>query len=170
MADPHRSKARTYQRLAFSVTALAGGLSLIAWKVLLPRRRAPAPEPVAAGASEHQQEESRPAFEPTDWALWPVAVVYVGVVALLVISCFVLIAAYPNAVPDVRRTLRIAPPGPRLQTDPRGDLRQFRAEEEKRLNTYYWINKPKGIVHIPIEQTIKKLATTGIPGFPKGQP
>ena len=169
MANLHRSKNRTYQRVAWSVSALGGVLSLVVWQWLMPRLRQPTTEPAALSSADHEQRESRPAFEPTDWVLWPVAAVYAGVVALLVISCFVLIAAYPTAVPDVARTLDIAPPGPRLETDPRGDLRQFRAEEEKRLNTYYWIDKQKGIVHIPIEQAIKKLAATGVPGFPKGQ-
>jgi len=169
MADPHPAKSRTHQRIAWAVTAAAGAFSLVLWRMFLPSARHPATEPVAARATELQQDEPRPAFEPTDWALWPVAAVYVGVVALLVISCFVLTTAYPSALPDVRRTLRIAPPGPRLQTDPRGDLRQFRAEEEKRLNTYYWIDQQKGIVHIPIEQAIKKLAATGVSGFPEGQ-
>lgn len=169
MADPHRSKSRTSQRLAWWAAAAGGALSFVIWKVLLIHGRGSTMEPAAAGAAEHQQDESRPAFERSDWPLWPVAAVYVGAVALLVISCFVLIAAYPTALHDVPRTLRIAPPGPRLQTDSRGDLRRFRAEEEKRLNTYYWINEQKGVVHIPIEQAIKKLVAAGIPGFPKGQ-
>lgn len=159
-----------YQRLAWSVAAVGGVLSLAAWKGLLPRGRQPATVSAPPVSADHQKAESRPAFEPTDWALWPIAVIYAGVVALLVLCTFVLMIAYPTALPDVGRRLRIAPPGPRLQTDPPGDLRRFRAEENKRLDTYYWIDKQKGIVHVPIEQTIKKLATTGIPGFPKGQP
>jgi hypothetical protein len=81
----------------------------------------------------------------------------------------VLIAAYPTSLPDVDRNLSIAPPGPRLETDAQAQLQRFRAEEEKRLNGYYWVDKQKGIVHIPIEQAMKKLAATGVPGFPKGQ-
>lgn len=167
MADPLRSKARTFQRVALSFAAFGAVLSLVGWKLLAPRGRQPATEPVAAGATEDHSEEPRPAFEPTDWALWPIAAIYLGVVALLVISCVVLMAAYPNALPDARRALSIAPPGPRLQTDTSADLRRFRAQEEKRLNSYYWIDKQKGVVHIPIEQAIKKLAATGAPGFPK---
>jgi hypothetical protein len=79
----------------------------------------------------------------------------------------VLILGYPNTLPDVGRTLRINPPGPRLQTDPDADLQHFRAEQEKRLNSYYWIDKQKGTVHIPIENAMKKLVTNGIPDFPK---
>jgi len=116
-----------------------------------------------------QPENPGTAFEPSDWSLRPVALIYLGIPVLLVTSCLVLIAAYPNALPDVGRTLRIAPPGPRLQTDSEGDLQKFRADEEQRLNTYYWIDKQKGIVHIPIDQAMKRLAATGAPGFPKGQ-
>jgi hypothetical protein len=46
----------------------------------------------------------------------------------------------------------------------------FRLNEENRLNNYYWIDKQKGIVHIPIEQMMKKLTAQGIDGFPKRQP
>jgi hypothetical protein len=98
-----------------------------------------------------------------------VALVYAGILMLLAISCWALIAAYPSALRDVDRTLRIVPPGPRLQTDPQDDMKRFRAEEEKWLNTYHWIDKQKGIVHIPIEEAMKKLAMTGATGFPERQ-
>jgi hypothetical protein len=150
-----------------------------AYSTLMPRRSEPAAQPRSAAAMEQEQREKSAAgdqaenpttaFEPTDWSLRPVALIYVGIPVLLVISCFVLIVAYPRALPDVDRNLRIAPPGPRLQTDAEGDLQKLRADEERRLNSYYWIDKEKGIVHIPIEQAMKKLATTGAPGFPKGQ-
>ena len=107
------------------------------------------------------------AYEASDWDLGPVALVYAGVLALLVISCTVLIAAYPRSLPDANRDLHIAPPAPRLQTNPAADLAKFRTEEAKRLNGYYWADRQKGIVHIPIEEGMKKLAATGIPGFPK---
>lgn len=163
-------KGRTYRCLAWSAAAVGGVLSLIIWRALAPRGAAPATEPAVLVRQDDQQGESHPAFEPSDWTLWPVAAIYIGVIALLVISCLVLMVAYPTAMPDVPRTLRIAPPAPQLETDPHADLLRFRAAEQKRLDTYYWVDKQKGIVHIPIQQEIKKLAATGIPGFPKGQP
>jgi hypothetical protein len=57
-----------------------------------------------------------------------------------------------------------------LQTDAEGDLARFRTEENQRLNSYYWIDKQKGTVHVPTEQAMRKLVQTGIPGFPKAQP
>jgi hypothetical protein len=135
----------------------------------MPHSAEDATRPAAAGADGYQGENPGVAFEPTDWELRPIAVIYVGTLVLLIICAFVLIAAYPNSLRDVGRTVSIAPPGPRLETDPQGDLQRFRAEEDKRLDTYYWINKSQGIVHIPIGQAMQKLAKTGIPGFPKGQ-
>ena len=89
---------------------------------------------------------------------------------MLVISPFVMIAAFPIAPADVSRALTVEPPQPRLQTDPSADLVQFRAEEKKRLHSYYWVDKKKGIIHIPIEQAMKQVAKDGIDGFPRGKP
>jgi hypothetical protein len=179
MAETLPGKSRLAARAWWCVLALGGFVVALICTVAVPRRSRAATQPSSPPtqseqrqkpATSHERENSATAFEPTDWSLRPVALIYLAIPVLLVVSCFVLLAAYPNALPDVDRTLRIAPPGPRLQTDAEGDLRRFRADEERRLNTYYWIDKQKGMVHIPIEQAMKKLATTGAPGFPKGAP
>lgn len=128
-----------------------------------------ATEPGPADTHLHQTEPPKIAFEPTDWDLAPVAAVYIATLVLLVISCLVLIVAYPSALPDVSRALHINPPGPRLQVNSEADLQRFRTEEEQQLNGYYWIDKQKGIVHIPIDTAMQNLARTGIDGFPKAQ-
>ena len=175
MAEKGRSRNLTAGRAWWGLAALGGLAAVLVYSVVKPRRSPPASEPQphssAVGTVESvQRENPTTAFEPTDWSLRPVALIYASIPVLLVISSFVLIAAYPNALPDVDRSLHISPPGPRLQTDAAGDLQKFRADEERRLNTYYWIDKQKGVVHIPIEQAMKKLAASGAPGFPKGQP
>lgn len=109
-------------------------------------------------------------FEPSDWPVRTVALALLGVLIFLVAAPLLLIAAFPGAVSDVGRKLSIEPPAPRLQIDPAADLARFRAEEDKKLNTYYWIDKQKGIVHIPIAQAMKELAAKGIAGFPKAPP
>lgn len=126
----------------------------------------------AALAAAHGSDQTNPgiAFEPNDWPLKPVAAIYVGILVLIVICAFVLVAAYPTSLPDVSRKLTIAPPGPRLQTDAESNMRRFRAEEEKRLNGYSWVDQGNGIVRIPIEQAMKQLVQTGIPDFPKAPP
>ncbi|HEY7091292.1 MAG TPA: hypothetical protein VH518_24565 [Tepidisphaeraceae bacterium] len=170
MAEPTLSeqrRGRKWRLLRVGSWLLIGVLLvLLAWLAPTPRS---ASQSALADAGRHEQRTPKTAFEPSDWPLLPIGITYLGVLALLVVSCFVLIAAYPKALPDVGRTLRINPPGPRLQTNPESDLAQFRAEEAKRLHTYYWIDEQKGIVHIPIEQAMKELARTGAPGFPEAQ-
>jgi hypothetical protein len=95
--------------------------------------------------------------------------IYAAILALLVISAFAIVIAYPHSLSDVSRTLHINPPGPRLQTNDEADLRRLRDEEDKQLNGYHWIDKQRGIVRIPIGEAMKKLARTGIDGFPKAQ-
>jgi hypothetical protein len=109
------------------------------------------------------------AYEPSDWPIGTIGLVLLGVLAFLIIAPLVLMAAFPRAVSDVSRALTVKPPPPRLQLDPAEDLAGFRAEEEKRLNTYYWVDKEKGIVHIPIAEAMKEVAEKGIEGFPRGQ-
>jgi hypothetical protein len=169
MADPTRSDRQNSAPGRRRFLGLSGFIAFLVWRFLLPRGPAAEQQPVAAAGSAGQLENPDTAFEPSDWSLGPVALIYVAIPILLVTSCLVLIAAFPSALPDVDRTLRIAPPGPRLETNPEAELQRFRAEEEKWLNTYGWIDKRKGIVRIPIDEAMKKLARTGAPGFPERQ-
>src|SRR5262245_30833775 len=50
------------------------------------------------------------------------------------------------------------PPEPRLQLDPARDLQQMRAVENEILNSYGWVDKPTGVVRIPIDRAMKLLA------------
>ena len=166
--DTHvRRSVQRRRRLA----AAAGLFALLAWRVLRGERIFSLPRRAAVHAAP-QPEGVNPltAYERSDWNLGPIAILYAGILALLVICCFVLIAAYPTSLPDADRSARIEPPGPRLQTNPAADLERFRANEQKRLDTYYWTDRQKETVHIPIAEAMKKVVQTGIPGFPKGEP
>lgn len=117
---------------------------------------------------ERIEPNPKTAYEPADWPIGKVGLIALGTFLFLVVAPLVLIWAFPDAVSDVSRALTIAPPGPRLQTSPPADLAKFRTKEEKRLDGYYWIDRQKGVVHIPIGQAMRKLAHDGIPGFPAG--
>lgn len=43
---------------------------------------------------------------------------------------------------------------PMLQADPVKDMIAMRAEQEARLTSYGWIDREKGVVHIPIEKAM----------------
>jgi hypothetical protein len=57
-------------------------------------------------------------------------------------------------------------PGPQLQIIPAADLQQFRVAEEKKLNTYGWIDRTAGVVRIPIAQAIDLVLKQGLPVRP----
>jgi hypothetical protein len=110
------------------------------------------------------------AFEPSDWRVGTVALVLLGIFAVVVIAPLLLLWAYPGAVSDVARNIRVAPPPPRLEVNPSQDLANFAADERRRSDTYYWIDKQNGVVHIPIARAMQMLAEQGIDGFPKATP
>jgi len=94
-------------------------------------------------------------------------VTVVAVSAVLLLGLFKLFARQqrrhdPPPPPLAREAGRL-PPGPRLQAAPLQDLEQVRAEEEKELTSYGWVDRKAGIVHIPIDEAIKIVAARGLP-------
>ncbi len=57
-------------------------------------------------------------------------------------------------------------PEPRLQARPSADMAAFKARETAELNSYGWVDRQHGVVHVPIEQAMRNLAEHGIPGWP----
>jgi hypothetical protein len=62
------------------------------------------------------------------------------------------------------------PPAPRLQTLPAADLAAVRAEEERALTTYGWVDEHAGTVHIPIAEAMRLLAQRGEAPLPRVAP
>jgi hypothetical protein len=55
------------------------------------------------------------------------------------------------------------PPLPRLETDPAQDLARYREEQRKGLDGYGWVDRPAGVVHIPIDEAMRIVAERGLP-------
>jgi hypothetical protein len=66
---------------------------------------------------------------------------------------------YPLAADQQTRL----PPEPRLQTNPREDLRLLREQEDAILKSYGWVDRPAGVVRIPIEEAMKLTVKRGLP-------
>jgi len=47
------------------------------------------------------------------------------------------------------------PPEPRLEIEPAAHLARLHAEEDAVLTTYGWVDKPSGVVRIPIDRAMK---------------
>ena len=106
-------------------------------------------------------------FEHSDMSVAVIAALAAVVLLYVVLTPFVLTRLYRPALSDVSRTLAIKPPGPELQLNPAADLATFRAQKEQQLNSYGWVDRDKGIAHIPIAQAMQDVAARGIADFPK---
>ena len=60
------------------------------------------------------------------------------------------------------------PPVPRLEVQGQRDLNDFRAAEQKQLETYGWVNKDQGIARIPIARAMEITAQKGLPSKTPG--
>jgi hypothetical protein len=125
-------------------------------------------EPTRPGAPEVDFERSDvDAGALLRFGFWLVGAT-VAVVLLLWRLYFVFVAeeAARQPPPPVMRAdpLAMAPPAPHLQEGPARDLALFRAEEERTLASYGWVDEQKGIARIPIEEAMRILAERGLPG------
>lgn len=104
------------------------------------------------------------ARDVTSRLLWPVGAIMFGMVLFaLAVSWWAFPAARrPPHLPDQAQTFA----APRLQRSARDDMAALKAREDAELNSYGWIDRKRGIVHVPIEQAMRKLAADGIPGWP----
>jgi hypothetical protein len=112
-------------------------------------------------------------FERTDWSVRISGGIIVGtLVGVWILSGFVYLyfvflahqraVSSPSPLP-IEVHGNPMPPEPRLQASPREDLKAMRTREDWTLNHYSWIDRPKGVVEIPIERAIQMVAQRGIP-------
>ena len=69
---------------------------------------------------------------------------------------------------------RLVPPhseiaGPRLQANAPEDLAEFRQAEEARLHGYGWVDRPAGVIHLPIERAMELTVERGLPSRESGK-
>ncbi len=112
-------------------------------------------------------------YEPKDASGKWLGAIFVLIVITAIILPFLLWGFYGHfeasyghgaAIPEAKNLERFnAPPEPNMKPDPIKNYREFRRAEDEKLNDYGWIDKEKGVVHIPIEQAMKQLAAKGLP-------
>ena len=54
------------------------------------------------------------------------------------------------------------PPEPRLQVSPPAELRDFRLWENQQVYTYGWVNRPGGVVRLPIDRAMDVVLERGL--------
>ena len=110
-------------------------------------------------------------FELRDIAL---SVIIKWVLALFAFMAFSAVLAYATyaifvpkqttlATDSPLRPQRIDPPKPILQAYPKAEMRDFRADEDAKVNGSGWLDKNKTVARIPVEDAIKQMAISGLP-------
>ena len=107
--------------------------------------------------------------ETSDIDVWAVAKFAIGLVIVCVVSIGLLfgLLKYFQSREETSVANTVEPtklfPEPQLQKTPIPDLKAIRAEEDKLLNGYAWVDPKKGVVRIPVAQAIEVLAKRGLP-------
>ncbi len=119
----------------------------------------------------HNAPASQPGYETRDAnvrGVFNFLIVLTVVMVVTFIACWGLfryLSAQPEAPASVSpfAETRQLPLGPQLQVNPREDLLQYRANQEKALESYAWENRGAGTVRVPIEQAMELLLRKGVP-------
>jgi len=61
-------------------------------------------------------------------------------------------------------------PGPRLQSDPAGELRAYQAAQRARLEGYAWADREHGLVRIPVARAMEMIAARGAAAYEPLEP
>ena len=107
--------------------------------------------------------------ETTDVNVWAVGKFAIGLVVVCVVSIGMLfgLLKFFQSREETSVANTVEPtklfPQPQLQKTPILDLKAIRAEEDKLLNGYAWVDAPKGVVRIPVDRAIEVLAKRGLP-------
>jgi hypothetical protein len=110
-------------------------------------------------------------YETKDWNARYIAYFVIGLLISAVIihaGVWILYRWFEGHQPraEYRPTLvempNTPPPEPHLQLSPPTEYQEQRKREEKILNGYGWVDRDKGLVHIPIDEAMKTLAERGV--------
>lgn len=89
-----------------------------------------------------------------------VVAVLAVVVAATVASMFAW-HRFDTVQPTAPRSVKVVAGAPALQTDPASDRAAYDAEKARLLNSSGWIDRPHGVVRIPIERAMQLLTERG---------
>ncbi|HXA51532.1 MAG TPA: hypothetical protein VNV86_14545 [Candidatus Acidoferrum sp.] len=121
----------------------------------------------------HHPEPHRVGHETTDVNIWAVGRFGVGLVVMTLLSIGLLIGVFRffQQREEGRSTAEPNPiavfPHPQVLTDEPKNLARFRAEQEKDVTGYGWVDQSKGVVRIPVDQAIDMLLKKGVPVRPQ---
>ncbi len=127
------------------------------------------PDQMADRAPSVTRALSAARHEPRDVSLRFFMLLLSGIGCVLVLLMALAYEIFPGEVRDARFAGPFpAFPAPQLQPDPAADWQTFYARELAWLNSAGWQDRKAGVVHIPIDQAMRAVASEGIRGWPTG--
>ena len=90
----------------------------------------------------------------------------VGTIVVCVMLAWFLRFLIATENPGQRNPLapeRSVPPAPRVEVHPWEQIHQLRSREDEVLKGYGWLDKSKGLVHIPIDRAMELTLQQGLP-------
>lgn len=97
---------------------------------------------------------------------WMIGLIIVIAVAIGVAAAMAGLLSEQNGIlkpPLPAFDVRSIPSEPPVDADLQEELRELRASQRSRLNSYGWIDRDRGIVHIPIEEATQLLLQRNVP-------
>ena len=64
---------------------------------------------------------------------------------------------------------RELPPSPRLQVQPRLDLKDYCAAQQQEVNSYAWVDRSSGVVRVPVDRAMDMLLARGLAARPASE-
>ncbi len=133
----------------------------------------------------HNEHNEGKGFEQQDWTSKPVYGFLISLVVIGVLVYYAVLGIFwglekynsnhqPATSPMVQQSTtstRTVEPGavekrfpePRLETNERSEINDFRLGEEQTLNSYGWVDQNAGVARIPITKAMELIAQRGLP-------
>ena len=168
---PDFSKSSLLDWIVWFVVTLAGTVASIVLLILFRRKQAKSP---AAPEKVDREEKSVVASQaiaidddPRIFNLHTFgyfAGFVVGLVALVLVLGVLLSGFYlPGRSIIITPAPTLLPPAPRLESYPGEEFPALHATQEAELNSYGWVVRSKGVVHIPIDRAMEMIAKSNLP-------
>jgi len=90
-----------------------------------------------------------------------------GLLVFLVLAAIGVKLALNTTPTWLPQPANVRPEAPDLQTAPRQDLVNFRAEEDRQLKMLGWVDRNAGIARIPIDDAMWAMVSNGPPDWPQ---
>ncbi len=124
-----------------------------------------------------EQHKPRHDHERSDWdpryVVWGSTVLAISIAVLLAGLWWLFKEFYSWDANRQMGTARVTeqenrPPEPLLQISPDRDWEEMFKREQAILNSYRWIDRSRGVIHIPIDRAMEMIAERGLVDVKKG--